>query len=130
MLRQTHALHQFPHQQGFFKARQRAVLSTRQQAQQRLGHVAPPLLDAGGVATDAMQRGNAPIAVDQHKPFPARGRTAGNSHHNARNDLAAALDGMSDAGHGARFHQAAAGKAQFQEMQVEFQVLAVHGRHG
>jgi hypothetical protein len=37
---------------------------------------------------------------------------------------------MGDPLHSARFHQAAAGKPQFQTMQIEFQVLAVHGRHG
>jgi hypothetical protein len=130
VLRQTHALHQLLHQQGFFDACQRAILRSRQQAKQRLGHVARPSLDAGGVATDATQRGDAPISVDQHQPFAARAGAAGNSHHDARNNLTAALDRMGDLRHGARFHQAATGKPQFQTMQIEFQVLAVHGRHG
>ena len=32
--------------------------------------------------------------------------------------------------HRTRFHQAAAGKAQLQAMQVELQAMAVHGRDG
>ena len=92
MLRQVQGLHQFTHQQGFFDARERTILRSRQQAKQRLGHITPPSLDAGGVATGAMQRGDAPISVDQHKPFPASAGIGGNSHHNARNDLTAALD--------------------------------------
>ncbi len=62
---------------------------------------------------------------------PGRCRHRGNGHDNARNDLAAALDRMGDPRHGAPFHQAAAGKAQVQTVQIEFQVLlAVHGRDG
>jgi len=37
---------------------------------------------------------------------------------------------MSDPRHGTRFDQPAAGKAQFQAMQIEIQVSAVHGRDG
>jgi hypothetical protein len=37
---------------------------------------------------------------------------------------------MGDPCHGARFHQAAASKAQLQAVQIEFQALAVHGRDG
>jgi hypothetical protein len=37
---------------------------------------------------------------------------------------------MSDPRHGTRFDQPAAGKAQFQAMQIEIQALAVHGRDG
>ena len=131
MLRQTQALHQLAYQQGFFDARQRTILRARQQTKQRIGHVARPSLDAGDVATEVTQRGDAPISVDQYQPFPARrAGTAGNRHDNAWNDLAAALDRMGDPRHGARFHQAAAGKAQLQAVQVKLQALAVHGRDG
>jgi hypothetical protein len=56
--------------------------------------------------------------------------SAGNRHHNAGNELAAALDRMGDPRHGPRFHHAAVGKAQLQAVQIEFQVLAVHSRDG
>jgi hypothetical protein len=48
----------------------------------------------------------------------------------AWNDLPATLDRMSDPRHGTRFDQPAAGKAQFQAMEIEIQVSAVHGRDG
>jgi hypothetical protein len=91
----------------------------RQQTKQRISRVARPSLDAGDVSTETLQRGDAPISIDEHQPFPARRAgttgTAGNRHDNARNDLAAALDRMGDPRHGARSHQAAAGKAQIQD---------------
>jgi hypothetical protein len=37
---------------------------------------------------------------------------------------------MGDPRHGARFNQAAGGKAQLQAVQVEVQALSVHGRDG
>jgi hypothetical protein len=130
VLGQSQALHQLAYQQGFFDARQWAILRARQQTQQRIGQVAGPLLDAGGVATEATQGGDTPITVDEHQPFAASAGTAGNRHRNAWNDLPAALDRMGDPRHGARFHQAAASKAQLQAVQIEFQALAVHGRDG
>jgi hypothetical protein len=56
--------------------------------------------------------------------------SSSNSTRNAWNDLPAALDRMGDPRHGARFHKAAASKAQLQAVQIEFQALAVHGRDG
>jgi hypothetical protein len=88
------------------------------------------LLDAGHVATQATQRGDTLITVDERPPFAAGTRTTGNSHYNTLNDLAAALDRMGDPYHGTRFHQATAGKAQLQTMYVEFQALDVHCCHG
>jgi hypothetical protein len=130
VLRQSQALHQLAYQQGLFDAGERAILRARQQTQQRIGQLARPPLDAGGVATEATQGGDTPITVDQHQAFAASAGTAGNRHHNTQNDLAAALDRMGDPRHGARFHQASAGKAQLQAVQIEFQALAVHGRNG
>jgi hypothetical protein len=128
VLRQAQSLHQLAHQQGFLDARQRTILRTRQQTKQRLGYVARPSLDAGGVTTKPTQRGKTPITVDQHQPFSASAGSSGNRHHNAGNDLTAALDRIGNACHGAGFHQAAAGKAQLQAMQVDFH--AVHDRDG
>jgi hypothetical protein len=130
VLRQSQALYQLAYQQGLFDACERTILGARQQTQQRIGHVARPSLNTGGVATKATQCGDAPISVDQHQLFQLAPAAAGNGHHNAGNDLTAALDRMGDPRHGARFQQAAAGKAQLQAMQVEVQALAVHGRDG
>jgi hypothetical protein len=130
VLGQSQALHQLAYQQGFFDARQWAILRARQQTQQRIGQVAGPLLDVGGVATEATQGGDTPITVDEHQPFAASAGTAGNRHDNAWNDLPAAFDRMGDPRHGVRFNQAAASKAQLQAVQIEFQALAVHGRDG
>jgi hypothetical protein len=130
VLRQSQLLHQLAYQQGLFDAGERTVVRARQQTKQGIGQIARPLLDAGGVATEATQGGDTPITVDEHQPFAASVGTGGNRHHNTRNDLAAALDRMSDACHGARFDQAAASKAQLQAVQIEFQALAVHGCDG
>jgi hypothetical protein len=119
VLRQPQSLHQLAYQQGLFDAGERAILRARQQTRQRIGQLAGPLFDAGGVATEPTQSGDTPIAVDQHQPFAARAGTTGNRHHNTGNDLATAFDRMSDPCHGARFDQASASKAQLQTVQVE-----------
>ncbi|MGA9016713.1 MAG: hypothetical protein WB509_29820 [Acetobacteraceae bacterium] len=103
-------------------------MRARQQTQQRIGQIARPLLDAGSVTAETTQSGDTPITIDQNQPFAAS--AVGGSHDNARNHLAAALDRMSDPRHGTRFDQPAAGKAQFQAMQIEIQASAVHGRDG
>ncbi|HEX3402922.1 MAG TPA: hypothetical protein VHT74_21610 [Acetobacteraceae bacterium] len=128
VLRQSQALHQLAYQQGLFNAGEWAVLRARQQTQQRIGQIARPLLDAGGVTAETTQGSDTPITIDQNQPFAAS--AIGSSHDNARNHLAAALDRMSDPRHGTRFDQAAASKAQLQAVQIEFQALAVHGRDG
>jgi hypothetical protein len=86
------------------------------------------LLDAGGVTAETTQGSDTPITIDQNQLFAAS--AVGSGHDNARNHLAAALDRMSDPRHGTRFDQPAAGKAQFQAMQIEIQASAVHGRDG
>ena len=105
------------------------ILRARQHPQQRIGQLAGPLLDAGGVAAETTQRGDAPIAVDQHQRFRRRTGTAGRRHHDAGHDLAAPLDRLGDPRHRPRFHQAAGGEAQVQAVQVKLQMMAVHGRH-
>ena len=129
MLRQALTLHQLTQQQGFLNAGERAVLRARQHPQYRLGQVARPLLDAGGVAAEPTQRGDAPITVDQHPRVSTRAGTTGNRHHDAGHDLATPLDGLGDPRHRLRLHQAAAGKAQVQAVQIKVEATAVHGRH-
>ena len=127
VLRQALTLHQLTQQQGFLDAGEPAILCPRQHAQQRFGQVARPLLNPGGVAAEPTQRGDAPIAVDQHSWVSARAGTTGNRHHDAGDDLATTLDGLGDPRHRLRLHETAAGKAQVQAVQVKIQTMAVHG---
>ena len=127
VLRQALALHQLAQQQRLLNAGERAILRARQHPQHCLGQAARPLLDGGRVATEPAQRGDAPIAVDQH-PWVRTG-TAGRCRHDAGYDLAAPLDGLGDPRHRLRVHQAAGGEAQVQLVQVKLQAMAVHGRH-
>ena len=68
VLAQPLALDQLAQQQRFLDGGQRARLGARQHPEQRLGQIARPALDAGGVAPQSAQRSDAPIAVDQHQP--------------------------------------------------------------
>jgi hypothetical protein len=67
------------------------------------------------------------VAIDQHQALTALthlGRRG--SHHNARYDLAAALDRTRELLDHPRLHQASAGKAQLQAMQVEVEPRRAH----
>ena len=127
VLRQALALHQLAQQQRFLDAGERTVLRARQHPQHRFGQPAVPLLDAGGVAAEPAQRGDAAIAVDQHQVFCVRAARLAGGHHDAGHDLAATFDGVGDPIHRRRFHQTAGGEAQVEAMQVKLQAMAVHG---
>ncbi len=127
MLRQPQAVHELAHQQRLLDRREGAHVGARQHAEQALGQVTRPTLHPRGVAAEPAQGGNAPIAIDQHQTFGAvTGLGRGIGHRNARDDLAAALDRTGELLHRARLHQAGAGKAQIQAMQVEIQPRRVH----
>jgi hypothetical protein len=103
-------------------------LSARHHTEHTRGQITRPTLDTRGVATEPAQRGDAPIAVNQNQTLAALqnlDRRIG--HRNARDNLAAALDGTGDPLDRARLSHACAGKAQIQAVEVEIQALGVHG---
>ena len=79
--------------QRLFDRRERSMLGARQHTEQRVAQRARPTLDPCRVAPEPPQRGDPPIAVDQHQPLaalPRRHRSL--CHCNAGDDLAADLD--------------------------------------
>src|SRR5258707_180710 len=105
----------------------RSNLRARQHTEQSLGQITGPALDPRGVAAEPAQRGNAPVAVNQHQTLAALlGFDRWIRNRNARDDLAALLDRTGDPLHRARLHQAGAGKAQLQAMQIKIQPRRVH----
>jgi hypothetical protein len=128
VLRQSQALHQFADQQCLFDRRERTALSARYDPENGRGQVARPPLNTRGVATEPAQRGNAPIAVNQHQTLVALQNFDWRvNHRNAGDKLATALNGTGDPLDRTRLGDAGADKAQIQAMQVEIQALRVHG---
>ncbi len=127
MLRQRQAVNQLAQQQRLLDRREGPALAARQHAEQGLGQAARPALDPRGVAAEAAQRRDTPIAIDQDQAVTAAiGLRLGIGHRNARHKLATALDRAGDPLHRARLDQAGARKAQLQAMQIKIKILGVH----
>ena len=127
MLRQPQALHELAQQQRLFDRREKPALVAGQQAEEGFGQITRPTLDPRRVAAEPAQGGDAAIAIDQNQTsaaLPGVDRRIG--HRNARHDLAAALDRTRNPLHRAWLHQAGAGKAQLQAMQIKIQARCIH----
>ena len=103
VLRQRQAVNQLAQQQRLLDRREGPALAARQHAEQGLGQAARPALDPRGVAAEAAQRRDTPIAIDQDQAVTAAiGLRLGIGHRNARHKLATALDRAGDPLHRAR----------------------------
>jgi hypothetical protein len=127
VLRQRQTMNQLAHQQRLLDRREGPALAARQHAEQGLGQAARPALDPRGIAAEAAQRRDTPIAIDQDQALAAAtGLRRGGERRNARHNLAPALDRTGDPLHRARLHQAGARKTQLQAMQIKIKALGVH----
>lgn len=84
-LRELQSIHQLAQQQGFLDRHERPRLRLRQDVEQPLRKIADPLLNVRGIAPESAQRGDSPVAIDDHQPI-------GIGHYDARHQLSALLD--------------------------------------
>lgn len=113
-LAQSVGVDQLAQQQRFLDRGERARHRVRQHLCQRLVQRATPTLHQRRVAPQARQRLYAPITIDQHQ----RG-AAGLGRGNARHQLPILVNRVGQPLHRPRVHDAHAGKAQLQAVQID-----------
>src|SRR5207245_9185609 len=85
VLGEPQTLDELAQDERFFNRRQRACLRAAEHGDERLRELTAPALDESGVAPQPLERGRAPITIEQHHLF-----TVG--HPEARHELPVSVD--------------------------------------